>query len=400
MKNKENKLYKILLCVSIIFVLVFMFVSLNSDFSFLYNILESLGQKQIFNKSLLLSDYVYTGNLYIINPGLLITLFGNNLIIKLIVTVLLAIIYIFLVYKISDRYLNKYQKMILLLILLCGISKDYMLSIFLYNSFIYNVIISLGIFYFCIRLFYENKIPKIIIFAILIFLLGINSFYNLYSIMIPYIIVELFFKNKNSGFKCYSKLIILLFLILFLYLFFLFLFNNYSFIIMMDNSVAIGKRIFSILDVLINIFGISGGQDLISISRSIYFYNNFSYYSLISIYGITVLLRFVFMVFTVIVAPIILIINKNKNDININKLALFNIISLILNIAFYVILGTFAYDITDIKYFLFNYIIMFIIDVYVVNKYLVKYDFMKKIITLFFVLFIIFNIMTNLIYIN
>ena len=331
MKNKENKLYKILLCVSIIFVLVFMFISLNSDFSFLDNILESLGQKQIFNKSLLLSDYVYTGNLYIINPGLLITLFGNNLIIKLIVTVLLAIIYIFLVYKISDRYLNKYQKMILLLILLCGISKDYMLSIFLCNSFIYNVIISLGIFYFCIRLFYENKIPKIIIFAILIFLLGINSFYNLYSIMIPYIIVELFFKNKNSGFKCYSKLIILLFLILFLYLCFLFLFNKYPFIIMMDNSVAIGKRIFYILDVLINIFGISGGQDLISISRGIYFYNNFSYYSLISIYGITVLLRFVFMVFTIIVAPIILIINKNKNDININKLALFNIISLILN---------------------------------------------------------------------
>ena len=168
MKNKKNKLYKTLLCVSIIFVLVFMFISLNSDFSFLDNILESLGQKQIFNKSLLLSDYVYTGNLYIINPGLLITLFGNNLIIKLIVTVLLAIIYIFLVYKISDRYLNKYQKMILLLILLCGISKDYMLSIFLCNSFIYNVIISLGIFYFCIRLFYENKIPKIIIFAILI----------------------------------------------------------------------------------------------------------------------------------------------------------------------------------------------------------------------------------------
>ena len=92
--------------------------------------------------------------------------------------------------------------------------------------------------------------------------------------------------------------------------------------------------------------------------------------------------------------------NKNKNDININKLALFNIVSLILNISFYVILGNFAYDITDIKYFLFNYIIMFIIDVYVVNKYLIKYDFIKKIITLFFILFIIFNIMTNLIYIN
>ena len=218
--------------------------------------------------------------------------------------------------------------------------------------------------------------------------------------MITYIIVELFFKNKNSGFKRYSKLIILLFLILFLYLCFLFLFNKYPFIIMMDNSVAIDKRIFSILDVLINIFGISGGKDLISISRSIYFYNNFSDYSLISIYGITVLLRFVFMVFTIIVAPIILIMNKNKNDININKLTLFNMISLILNISFYVILGNFAYDITDIKYFLFNYIIMFIIDVYVVNKYLIKYDFIKKIITLFFILFIIFNIMTNLIYIN
>lgn len=397
MKNKENQLYKMLLWITIIFSLLFMIIVLEKDFASLYNTLVDIGKKQISNKSLLVGDYAYTGNLYIINPGLLLTFFGNNLVVRFIVTILLVFIYFLLIYKISNRYLNKCQKIILLLILLCGISKDYMLSIFLYNQFIYHAIISLGIFYFCIRVFHEIKLPKIIIFTILIVLLGINSFYNLYIIIIPYIILVLFFRDNKS--VNHNKIILLLSIIVLLYLFFAIVFNKYSTFMFIYNPLSIKNRFISILDVLINVFGFSGGKDLISISSNIVFYDSFSDYSLVSIYGITNLLRFLFMIFTIIIVPIILIKNRKKNEKSINRLAIFNLFSLVFNILFYVILGTFEYDITDIKYFLFNYIIMFIVDIYVVNKYLLKYDFAKKLIFTFFILFIVFNIISNLIYI-
>ena len=324
-KNKNN-IYILLLIASIFSALLYMIISLKSDFSIMYNVTEIIGRKQFLFHNFIINNYMYDGTLYIINPGLLTYLFGNTFIIKFLVTLSLLLVYMFLIYKISDMYLNKNQKIVLFLILLCGISRDYMLSIFLYNSFLYQVVIFLGVYYLCFKLFNSNKLLKIIIFTILIILLGINSFYCLHTIIIPYIILELLYNYKKQKIKNGYKFLIFFITLFLLYLFYIIIANNYYLFTISYKLFDIKNRFLSLIDIAISIFGIGNGYDLITNGKYIIYYNNMSNYSLSSIYGITILFRLVFMLFTIVVMPIILIKNKNKNEMKINKLAVFNLI--------------------------------------------------------------------------
>ena len=394
----NNKFLKIILCLCIIFILIYMAIIFKNYFPVKDVIIKAIDNNTISSKVLLFDSYYCFQNINTSSMAFLITIFQNNSIMTLILNLIFSGIYILLIIKIFENIFDKKQKYILVIVLLCGISSDYMSSIFLYTSYIYHTINALLLLFLCIKIS-DSNIIKNILFFLSMFFISINSCYYLFSILIPFVITQLVFRKKDTNINT-KKIFQSVFLIMLVLGYLIIIYSNYIFDLSeIFKFSKINNRIISILDIIISFFGIGNGKNLLIINNKVLLYNEFPTYSLISIYSITIFFRVLFLITTIFIIPFVSFKKRKSNSLIINKIYFFNIVSIFISVFIYLLCNNFIYDIYDIKYFFINFILMIVMDIYIITKYFMNNDVSKKIIISLFTLYVVFNIISNIIYI-
>ena len=421
MKCKINKIFNgILLAtmiVGIIFTLTYIFYTSTALLTSDSVITDVLSHQQIINKQFLLTHWYYGNEFWIFSLSLftliLSPIIKNVLLLRQVSVLITAIIFFFLLYKYGKKFLNKKETIILIAIFLTGISYSVLDYFYAFNAYLTVVINSLVTLYFCFKSFEEENNKKIYyIFALLTtILINLGSLRYFPSVTLPFLLTEiilLIIPNKNKKIKTIVK-------------------ENKAKVCKMLGILLIslaGLCIFGILKISYHYEQRAGSSKMGEISGEIiindaeaiiscinnffgydnknypatfligkqYFADNHFNYPLLSFFTLTSIIKIIMCIVFLVITPITLFKNYKKNDNKINFLLIYNSLSLLIMIYLYIFTDRFFYNYSELKYFLLNIIISFILGIYCIYKYIAKTKKREIIVDFFIIFYIVSNL--------
>lgn len=403
--------------IGIIFTLIYIFYTSTALLTSDSVITDVLVHQQIINKEFLLTHWYYGNEFWILSlsiPTLLLSpIIKNVLLLRQVSVLVTAIMFFYLLYKYGKKFLNKKETIILITIFLTGISYSVLDYFYAFNAYLTVVINSLITIYLCFKGVEEKKNKKIYYISALImtFLINLGSLRYFPSVTLPFILTELFLlirANKNSNVRkiakenkieiCKTLGILIISLVGICTFKILTTVYHYE---QRAGSSDVGEISSDVLirdlgatvDCVNNFFGYDNeNHPLIFLTGEQYFADNHKKAPLVSFFTFTNVIKIIMCIIVMIITPIILYKNYKKNDKKINFLLVYNSFSWLIMIFLYVFTFRFFYNCSELKYFLLNIIINFVLTLYCLYNYIAKSKKKEIIIDIIIILYIISNL--------
>lgn len=411
-----NVSFLLLILIGLILTLIYIFytstIILTSDSV----ITDVIAHQQRINKELILSTWYYGNEFWFFSlsiPTLILSfIIKNNILLRQVSVLITAIFFFFLLYKYGKKFIGKRETLILFIIFLTGISYSVLDYFYAYNAYLTVSINSMIVLYFYYKCFEEkNKKLYFILSIISTFLINFFSLRYFPSVTLSFILTELviiIINNKNSSLKKLIKkekkrlfrlvaifLTGILSLSGFCILINIFHYEQRAGTSMMTNLTgeSFVNAISAVVKCINNFFGYDNSNHIaIFMTGKQYFVDNHRNYPLFSFFTFTIIIKIIMAIITMIISPIMLFKNYNKNKRAINYLLIFNTISWLCMIYLYVFTNCFEYNSFELKYFIFNIIISIILAIYSLYKYV---NLKRYIIDTFIILYAISNLYTT-----
>ena len=421
MKNKkEHIILYLLLAVGITLTLIYIFRTstaiLNSDSV----ITDVIAHNQRLTGQFILKDWYYGNEFWLfsltIPTYILSFVIKNNLLLRQICVLITGIIFFILLYIYGKKFLSKKDTLLLITIFASGISYSVLDYFYAFNAYLTVVINSIILFFLYYKSFEEKEKNKLylVLSIIFTFLFSMGSLRYIPTVTIPFILTELLllfisnYKNNNMLKKiirdkkinaiCILVIGSMVSLLMYKYITMTYHFEarassgNISTSFQIDYLIEAFK---SLMGCIYNFFGFDNKNHPYTLFiGKYYFLKQHKDFSFLSLTGIAYIIKMIMCSFVIVLCPIILLKNYKKNNKNINFLLIFNAISWIILIYIFIVSSSFFHHYLELKYFLFNILINFILALYCISKYY------NKLIHILIILYIISNLYTNYIVIR
>ncbi len=409
--NKANNKYLVtlLIILGIILTTIYIFytsTTLKTSDSIITN---AIAHYEMVNKEFILSNWHYGNELFVFNLNIPIMILSlvikNNILISKIITFIVSIMFFFLLYKFSKKFLNtKKERLTLILIFLSGISYSVLNYFYSFDSVLITIFNSMLLLYMYYKCLEENANKKFyIITLIFTFLLCIGTYKYFSTVIIPIIVMELYRclkKEKKVQIKVNSKRLIgIIGICLVAISCFLVLTNNYNYknengggsVSEIENKNIL-KKVINLADINFSFFGFDNRNNSFSeIAGESFFLKQHKDYCVYSIDGFFLFIKMVVFILFMIITPICLFKNYRKNSKQINFLLVFNTISWLIMIINYIFGSGYYYISYDLQYFLFNFIINIILGIYFINECFAKEKLLGDLCNIVIIFYLISN---------
>ncbi len=425
MKNTgvADKIIKILFAIAMIlgafFTLVYIFYTSTALLTSDSVITDVLAHQQVVNHQILLSSWYYGNEFWLFSlsiPTLIISFFiKNNLLLRQVSVLITAVFFFILLYQTGKKFIGKKEALLLVIIFLTGVSYSVLDYFYAFNAYLTVVINSMLLLYLYYKSF-EEKGGKIfyILSLVFTFLFNMGSLRYFPSVTISFFLTELLFlivhyKNekvpkmiKKSELTIKKLLGIFLCSILALFTFII-LTNHYHYEqragSMYRSSLSgdsVIRKLGAVVSCVHNFFGYDNkNHPLVFLTGKQYFVNNHKKVPFFSVFNFTILIKITTCIVFMIIIPIMLYKNYNKNSKQINFLLVFNTISWFMMIYLYVFSPNFFYHYSELKYFIFNIIVSIILGIYFLYQRFAVARVKKNIVNILILLYLFSNLYTT-----
>lgn len=424
MKKKKLLGYKTLLyqclIIGVIFTLIYIFYTSTAFFTSDTVITDVLAHQQRIHKQLILSNWYYGNEFWLFSltvPTYLLSFFiKNNLLLRQISVLITAIIFFVILYIYGKKFLDKKGRLVLMTIFFTGVSYSVLDYFYCFNAYLTVIINSMLLLYCYYKYFQEdnNKIIYFIASLVLTFLYSVGSLRYLPSVTAPFIFTYffmVFIKNyKKDLKKAFNnkktlKIIILCLVAIVTLIVYIILINVYHFEtrapsgeFIEASSENITANFHALLNCIYNFFGFDNRvHPYTFMVGENYFLDWSKNYAVYSFTGLFRFFKILACILFMVCTPITLLKKHKDNDKRINFLLIFNITSWTIMIYLYVFSDSFFHHYSELKYFLFNIVISFILGIYCIYKHYCANKNVRVLFDIFIILYIVSNLYTTLV---